>query len=518
MVKVFIDSRCVEVKEGTTLLAAAKSVGISIPHFCYHSAFEPEGSCRMCLVEIESVPKLELACSTRVREGMKVWTQSEKVVEARKGVLEFLLAEHPLDCPICDKAGECKLQDYYEAYGLFDGQFKETKIKKTKKVPIGKGLILDRERCILCTRCVRFLREVTKTEELGVFNRGLSSEISCYDTELVGNNYSGNLTELCPVGAITHEDFRFKIRTWFLEKKDSLCPLCNRGCNISIESHSGFARIPRKKKVYRIVSRENPDINGHWICDFGRYGYSYLNEKKPEAIFLRNNGKAQKLSREEAVQYVVERVKKLYFMKKTRRVTLIANSWLSNEELFLIRKIFCDDLGVTKIYMVDPPDGGGDGFLLTPERTPNKKGAQELGFDFKKVTMGELASETDILFIFGHYLTAHFNLGVIKGALDSVKTKVLFTPSVNELESEVDLVIPTCLIAEKGGTLTNVEGKVQSFTPALQPEGESLPEWFILLDLAKKLDIHFSYYHKLTSPPSVFEELGREFPFFSREK
>jgi NADH-quinone oxidoreductase subunit G len=177
MVKIFIDERELEVAEGTTILKAAESAGLQIPHLCYHKAFMPEGSCRMCLVEIEGIPKLELACSTQVREGMKISTKSERVTEARKGVLECLLAEHPIDCPICDKAGECKLQDYYEEYGLFDSEFNEYKEKRQKRIEIGKNLLHDQERCVLCRRCVRFLKEVTKTEELGVFQRGIHAEV-----------------------------------------------------------------------------------------------------------------------------------------------------------------------------------------------------------------------------------------------------------------------------------------------------------------------------------------------------
>ncbi len=180
MVRLTIDDRDLEAREGLTILRAAKESGIDIPHFCYHPAFAPEGSCRMCLVEIEGLPKLELACSTPVREGQKILTQSPRVVEARRAVLEFLLAEHPLDCPICDKAGECQLQDFYDQYGRFDSRLKEAKEKREKKLAIGDNLILDRERCVLCTRCVRFLKEVPGTGELGVFNRGNHSEISTY--------------------------------------------------------------------------------------------------------------------------------------------------------------------------------------------------------------------------------------------------------------------------------------------------------------------------------------------------
>ena len=284
MIKIYIDGKPLQAKEGTTIKKAAEKEGIHIPHLCYHPAFIPEGSCRMCLVEIEDFPNLELACSTQIRKGMKIFTMSERVIEARKGVLEFLLADHPLDCPICDKAGECKLQDYFEEYGLFEGRFYEQKEKREKKVKIGENLIHDQERCVLCRRCVRFLREITKTGELGVFERGVHSVINTFNSTPVENNYSGNLAEICPVGAITDSDFRFKTRSWFLKKGDSICPLCSRGCNITIEYHEGFARFDLPKRVYRIRSRENQNINGYWICDIGRYGYSLLDEERVNRI------------------------------------------------------------------------------------------------------------------------------------------------------------------------------------------------------------------------------------------
>jgi NADH-quinone oxidoreductase subunit G len=270
MTKIFIDKEPVEVEEGTTVLKAAERAGIHIPHLCFHPAF----------------PKLELACSTVVKEDMKISTKSERVVEARKAVLEFLLAEHPLDCPICDKAGDCKLQDYYDEYGLFENQFKEVKEKREKKLKIGKTLILDQERCILCTRCVRFLKEVTETQELGVFHRGVHSGVDIYDGGAVVNNYTGNLAQICPVGAITDEDFRFKTRSWFLEEGESICPLCSRGCNILIEYHPGFPHFEVPRRVHRIKARENPEVNDFWVCDRGKYGYSYLNEGRADQIIL----------------------------------------------------------------------------------------------------------------------------------------------------------------------------------------------------------------------------------------
>lgn len=516
MVKIYIDDKPVEVKEGTTILSAAEQEGIPIPHLCYHPSLIPEGSCRMCLVEIEGMPKLELACSTQVREGMKIWTRSERVIEARKEVLELLLAEHPLDCPICDKAGECKLQDYYEQYGLFDSQFKELKEKREKKIIIGKSLILDRERCILCTRCVRFLREVTKTQELGVFNRGIHSEISTYDGELVNNNYSGNLVEICPVGAITDLDFRFQIRSWFLQKGDSICPRCSRGCNITIEYHPGFARIPRKKRVYRITSRENPQVNDFWICDLGRYGYSYLNENRIEA-FLSNNERGR-LNWDEAFQYLVQEIKRLYHKKKTSRIALILNSWLTNEELFLARKIFQDDLKMERVFVIDPPQGEEDALLLTSERTPNRKGAQEVGFDFKSFNLEELSNKTDMVIIFGEYILDQFGGGDIKTAFQGVETKILFSSKDNELVPLVDMAFPTAVIAEKAGSLTNFQGRIQSFESALEPLGVSRPEWQVLLDLGKQLKINFHYYNQFKSPAAILEKMGEEILFFQKEK
>lgn len=518
MVKIFINEKPVEAEEGTTVLNAAEKAGIPIPHLCYHSAFEPEGSCRMCLVEIEGLPKLELACSTKIREGMKIFTHSPKVIEARKGVLEFLLAEHPLDCPICDKAGECKLQDYYEEYGLFESQFDEVKKKREKKIKIGKNLILDQERCILCTRCVRFLREVTKTQELGVFNRGIKSEIDIYDGFPVNNNYSGNLTELCPVGAITDSDFRFKTRSWFLEKGESICPLCSRGCNIFVEYHRGFPRFPVPRRVYRIRSRENPEVNGHFICDFGRYGYSYLDEDRLDKLVVNNSGDKMAVSWENIILLLTEKIKRLYYMKRTSRIALIINTWLSNEELFLIDKIFRTDLDVKKIFFVEPAQGEEDDFLLTSERTPNRRGAKELGFNLKPLDPEILGEGTELLLTFGSYPSESFNFAELKTALEAIKTKLFFTPYINDLNSHFDIILPTAQLAEKEGSITNLEGKVQKFNRILEPLGESQPEWKIMVELAKNLGMNFKYYRHFSHPEFIFQEISKDISFFRKSK
>jgi len=514
MVKIYIDEKELEVEDGMTILEAAEGAGLQIPHLCYHKAFIPQGSCRICLVEIEGLPKLELACSTRVREGMKVSTQSQRVMDARKGVLECLLAEHPIDCPICDKAGDCKLQDYYEEYGLFDSEFKEEKERKEKKIEIGKNLILDQERCVLCRRCVRFLREVTKTEELGVFERGIHTEINLYEGVSVDNNYSGNLAEICPVGAITDKDFRFKTRSWFLKSEPSICPLCSRGCNIFIESHQGFSRFSLPKRVYRIRSRENEKINGFWICDIGRYGYSYVDEDRVDKILVKNLTKSQTWS--DWIPLLAEKMKRLHHMKRSDRMGLILHTWLTNEELYLIDKLFRKDLGIEKVCFIDPPQGAADDFLLTAERTPNRRGAQELGFDLQSSDGEHFFEKLELLFVFASPLFNKSEFGALQSALYNIETKIIFASHEHEIHSLFDVVLPVSLIPEKEGSLTNADGIVQAFSSTLEPPGDCQAEWKFLVQLAKELKINHKFYARFRSPKIIREELEREIPFFEK--
>lgn len=515
MVKIFIDEKPVEANEGTTVFKAAQEAGIPIPHFCYHPAFDPEGTCRMCLVEIEGIPKLELACATQVREGMKVFTANERVVEARKGVLEFLLAEHPIDCPICDQAGECKLQDYYEEYGLFESQFNEVKEKRRKKAQIAENLLHDQERCVLCRRCVRFLKEVTGTGELGVFERGNHTEVNILDANLVDNNYSGNLAEICPVGAITDSDFRFKTRSWFLESGDSICPHCSRGCSISIHYINAFHRFPVPRRVFRYQSRKNPDINGFWICDFGRYSYSYLDDGRLKDII--NNTEEESLTWEKAIPYIAKKMRRIRDMNETSHITLILNTWLSNEELYLLKKLFTGSFATEKICFVDPPQGKADDILLTTERTPNRKGAQEIGFHFKPPDWSLISEETDLLLVFGSFLAEQAKLGEIETHLANIQTKILLTPHSSDLDSLMNVVLPTSVIPEKSGSLTNVEGIVQEFSPVLQSYGKSRPEWEILVELARLANADFSV-ETFTTPAIILEEMKNELDFLKKKQ
>src|SRR5215471_8719209 len=255
-----IDGRKIEVEDGTTVIQAADRLGIEIPHYCWHPGLTVAGNCRMCLVEIEKLPKLQIACNTRVTDGMVVQTKSEKTHVAQKAVLEFLLINHPIDCPVCDQAGECKLQEYYMDYDRQRSRVPLSgKVHKGKAIPIGPHVMLDQERCILCARCTRFLDEVTHTSELGIYERGDHSRIELAPGRTLDNLYSMNVVDICPVGALTSRDFRFKARVWYLERTESICAGCANGCNVEMYHREG--------RLYRFLPRANADVNAYWMCD-----------------------------------------------------------------------------------------------------------------------------------------------------------------------------------------------------------------------------------------------------------
>jgi NADH-quinone oxidoreductase subunit G len=488
MLKIKIDGREIETTEGATILTAALAFGIDIPHFCHHPAFEPEGTCRMCLVAIEGSAKLELACATKVRDGMKVATNTPKVDAARKEVLEFILAEHPLDCPVCDKAGECRLQDYYERHGRFAGRFRETREKRDKIVPIGRSLLLDNERCILCMRCLRFLRRVTGTGELGVYQRGVRTWIGLYEGRKIDNDYSGNLVEICPVGAITDADFRARTRTWLLKKGDSLCPHCGRGCNITLEFRSGSERSGEGTKVFRIRSRENPGVNGHWICDIGRYSYIKWMADRCRRVLMIKDRNATEISWDKALIMLSEKVRGLRRAGRGGRIGLILDTFLSNEELSLVRRTFPEAVTGCKYWFADPLPGRADNLLLTAERTPNRRGALDLRFEIRQPDLEEIAKGTDLLLIFGTGLLEHGPESHVREALAGVQAKFLITAHAGELDRSVDVILPTAIMAERSGSVTNVDGKAQAFRPVWTPPGDARPAGDVLADLVKVLE------------------------------
>ncbi len=486
-VRLTIDGRTVEADAGTNVLKASEAAGIDIPHFCYHPGLEIEGSCRMCLVEIEGLPKLELSCSTLVREGLVVRTSTERVRSARKDVLEFLLAEHPLDCPICDKAGECLLQDDYDRHGRYASRSIETRERREKKLPIGRRLILDRERCVLCSRCVRFLRQVTRTGELGVFERAVRSEVGLVEDRPVDNNYSGNLVDICPVGAITAEDFRFRTRAWFLTRKPTVCPHCGRGCAVFIESVSGYPLKRSDSRVYRVTARENPAVNGHWICDLGRDGRHDIDDGRTAGLA----GKGRELpgwTWPAALARVGEAIRALPAPDRRARLAVVLNSRMTCEELALAKSLFVRGLGLDRIYFADAKPGAGDRLLLTPERVPNARGVLEAGFDPRLPGLHELAA-SKVALIFGTGLAAHFPEEALAEVLAEIPEKHIFSSHATPLDRLADTVIPTAVPAEKSGTYINVEGLRQTFAQALRPCPGVVTEGDILSGLADRLAI-----------------------------
>jgi len=483
-----IDGSKVEAFEGTNVLRAAEQAGIAIPHFCYHPGLEVEGSCRMCLVEIEGLPKLELSCSTVVREGMVVRTATERVRQARRDVLEFLLAEHPLDCPICDKAGECRLQDYYDRYGPYAARMLEARERREKKAPIGRSLILDRERCVLCTRCVRFLRQVTKTGELGVFERGVRSEVGIFDGAPVDNAYSGNLVDICPVGAITAGDFRFKTRAWFLERKPSVCPHCGRGCAITVESIKGYPMANGTRRVFRITARENTAVNGFWICDLGRDGRHDIDDGRVTGL-MKKGLPAPGLSWTKALAEVAAAVRAVPGPGRAAEIAVVLNSRMTCEELALAKGLFVASLGLSKVFFADRKPGDADGLLLTADRVPNGRGALAAGFAPRLPAPGELTS-VRLLLMFGSQLTEDFAGETIVPALAAIPSRFLFAAHSGPLDRLADTVFPVAVPAEKSGAYINFEGIRQAFCRAVEPPPGVVPEGDIIAFLAHSLGLN----------------------------
>lgn len=468
MVKITIDGQSLEVADGLTVLQAAEGAGIAIPHFCYHPAMAPEGTCRMCVVDIAGAAKPEPSCATVVREGMVIETRSPRVLEARRNVLELLLADHPMDCPICDKAGECLLQDSYREHGLTPSDFHEKKARREKLLSIGEKLILDRERCILCTRCVRFLRDVTKTGELGVFDRGGNSEIGIFEGVPVANAYSGNLVDLCPVGAITDTAFRFRARTWFLEAKPSICPFCARGCRVNVDVHPGFARHPETGGIFRVRPRPDATPRGPWICDEGRYAWMGLESRRARRIIWNKGGREAVLSGSKAFDIVGAKIRALAETRRMNRLMLVLHSGLTLEEWTAAADFIAGFSPRPNVGLADPPDGGGDDFLRTDERVPNRRGAAAAGLDLRPFDPARLPSPTEILMVFAGL---RGDLDVLERSLpawENIGTKVLVSPVLTAVDSRFDFIFPCAIPYEKSGSYMNIDGRRQEFV-AVRP-------------------------------------------------
>ena len=517
LVTLTIDGIAVRAPKGTSILEAARTVGISIPYYCYHPGLSVVASCRMCLVEVHKVPKLQPSCATPVSEGMVVRTRTPETLRNRQAVLEFLLLNHPLDCPVCDQAGECELQNYYMEHGAYDARFNEDKTKRKKATPIGPHVMLDQERCILCTRCIRFTQEISRSGELGVMERGHKSEIDLFPGMELNNPYSGNVVDLCPVGALTDRDFRFQCRVWFLGRTPSICPGCSRGCNIEIHYNERFNARYHDKRVHRLKPRYNKDVNGFWICDEGRYAYPAIDA--PERLMspmIRRAAALETAAWDQAISQAASAIREAVDRHGPDAIALLASPQMTNEELFRLRRLFRDFLKVGRLEYRVPPSGPvySDDFLITADKNPNSRGAEALGFSGKgsaELLRDCADGKVRLLYICHHDLTRGHDPETVRTALSGVDC-VIFQGSWGQATSEAaHIVLPSAVYAEKEGTFTNLDGRVQRIHAAVPPLGESLPDLEIIVALAAALDI------PLPSAPAreIFNEIGRHVEAFA---
>jgi len=504
-----VDGKDYEAAPGTMLLEALDRLGVlmrgvDIPHYCWHPKLSIDASCRLCQVEIEGEQRLQTACSTPVREGMVVETRSARVAAARQGVMELLLVNHPLDCPICDQAGECDLQDFAWRYGQPRSRSREPRRALEKQVELGPTILLDRERCILCRRCVRFCREVTGTGELAVFGRGDRSVIDRHPQVPLDNAYSMNVADLCPVGALTTRDFRFNQRVWDLEDVDGICAGCSRGCNL----HLGVA----KGAVQRAIPRRNDAVNDTWLCDAGRLGYRAIGapDRLKEPQLRVSDGRLEPTDLATAIDAAAVRIRHLVDAKGAGVLAGIASAHATNEDLFTFRKLLdalgADTRGAPVVL------GPADEILVEAEKAANSAGARELGFDDAAVVVDRIRNGgVEAAIVLGHDILDTRYLGGTD-ALATLDTLVVLDLAQSELHHVADVVIPTRHAAEKHGTLTSSAGRVQRVVPAHEPAWQAWSEGHVLSLLGAALGL--AGFDGRWDAAAVSAELSRTHPRF----
>jgi len=510
MPKLEIDGQEITVEDGLNLIQAAERLGIEIPHYCYHPGLSISGNCRMCLVEIDKMPKLQIACNTKVTEGMVVKTTSPKAKAAQAAVLEFILLNHPIDCPICDQAGECKLQDYYMDYGQYRSQMPiEEKVKKQKVVDLGPQVVLDQERCILCARCTRFLDEVTKTGELGLFARGDQTYIDLFPGKKLDNPYSANVVDVCPVGALTNKDFRFKARVWYLEKTESVCTRCANGCNIDV--------YHRRGQIYRFRPRYNPDVNQYWMCDEGRLSYKELQkESRVMRPVLRGEPNFVAITWDRAVQRISDAISQTKEAHGANAVAAIVGARATNEEIYLLTRLFKEQVGSSCVagFSWSSTDAFHDNFLIKADKNPNSRGLQALGLlnggaSAVDVLAAAEKGEIKILIVFAADLTTAFAPEKLDAALENVQVIVCDTDYTG-VASYADLILPIGAAPETDGTFTNNAGRVQRVRQSFPPPDQAKPGWEALSLLGAKLGGF-----EPTSISEAFSELAKNSSAFT---
>jgi len=511
MVNVQVDGVWKQYPKGTRLIEACMKSGSYVPHYCYHPKLSSPGNCRMCLVEmgmpkmgpdrkpiiaadgkpeIAWSPRPAISCATEISEGMGVRTASPLAEECRKGVMEFLLINHPLDCPICDQAGECRLQEFSVEYGKGDSRFLEEKVKKPKRVDIGPRIVLDDERCIMCSRCIRFMQEVAKDDVLGFVNRGSHTTLTVYPGKTLDNNYSLNTVDICPVGALTSKDFRFQMRVWFLKETKSIDVNCGNGNNILISS--------RENVVYRLTPRENDAVNSCWMPDSHRLNIHYLNS--PERL-KQPLVKQTAVTWPQAIQAAGDQLK-----GQSGALAMIASARMTNEEMFLAKRLAAG-LGIALFDVLARPQKG-DGFLISEDGNPNTTGAKLFGLATGKlpeIASGVASGAVKGLIVLGEDAT---ECGIAESDLAKLQTLVVTGILPDKTTAKASVLLPSASWAEKRGSMINLKGRLQRLNQAIASPGKARDDWEILRDLIQATGGSNGIY----TIDEVFKQMASETP------
>ena len=514
LVTINIDGKDVQVSSGTNVIEAASQIGTEVPHYCYHPKLSIAGNCRMCLIEmglpmrdretkqpvidenghpkINWMSKPQIGCATNAVDGMHIRTNTQYVKDCQEGIIEFLLVNHPLDCPICDQAGECSLQEFATDYGRGYSRFIEEKNVKPKRTVIGPRITLDDERCILCSRCVRFSKEIAQDDVLGFVDHGSHSTLTCYPGKTLDNNYSLNTVDICPVGALTSTDFRFKMRVWFLKKVNSLCTESSVGVNTEVCSREG--------KIYRITPRRNDEVNDTWMTDSGRELYKQV-EAETRLTKFKSNGNT--ISSEEAFLRFSE-------ILPTGPTAFVGSSHMSVEEQFLIAQLVNSQNGT--VHWISHI-GEGDGLLISSDRTPNLRGALLSGLikEIPENNLNNLASniqsgKVQNLVVFREDLT---QCGVSQDLLKKINLIYLGTHD-NESASVAKLVIPTLTVFEKSGTFINQQWRLQKFHQSVPGPPGLLTDLMALNRILTLINKNND--QQLNSPQAVWAHISKTTP------
>ena len=503
-VKLTIDGVAVEVAPGTNLIEAARKVGVEIPYYCYHPKLSIAANCRMFLVETSNAPKLVPGCQTPVAEGITVKTTTSRVKETQRSVLEFLLLNHPVDCSICDQAGECKLQDYYMKFDFKPSRLVGAKVLKNKRKVLGPTVVLDQERCILCTRCVRFMKEVAKEPQLGVFGRGSSEFIDTFPDQPLDSNYAGNTVDICPVGALLSRDFRFKARAFFLSTVPSVCTGCSRGCATFLDFFNGEA--------YRYRPRENPRVNDVWMCDQGRLSYKYLVHERALEVKVGKSGDGRTAPKEEALRIAAEKLSPLIGKDG---LAFAISPLCSVEDALAGLKLAKDGLKLQRVFASGRPAGKGDHFLLKEDKNPNRNAlywiAKAMGLSvepFEALSQSIDKEKTHAVYAYGaEFPTAP---ALMASLLDGLEMVVVQAFNLGPVAGRAQVLLPASPHAEDHGTFANFDGVLQRFVAAYAPRGQSRPHWSWAGLMLKELGTPVAW----NSARDVFRELGAAVPEF----